>query len=407
MLRNIKKTIYIFTILLLIIISVPLSLLGPEQLRYYSMKELIYKAIATQITKGSENDQENALKLFEYVHQNLYVPLNSRSRDEDQLHYLIRNVAWCDSQTSVFVALARKVGISGGWVALHGYDKVSHHSVAVLHINGKYRMLDPYKGYVFKDQEGNIATLKDIQTNHEELKSEQYLAMKWVGPERLNKRRGFDRPEFYFKLYEPVNSWKITLLQWLGFQRNLISKIVDIYYEFFGEEFLVLFEDLYFAIEDTPPFHRARLKHLSFRYESAINDYNNILRNKSLAKNSSLLRIDYENVSNEIVASEVSFFKGMAFWQNENFTKSAETFESILKEFPDSRWVGLIYFYLGDSYENLNEIEKAINSYQAITIGAKSRFADAVVLNHLNNRMEMTPAAIRLHSLMKGFAHLN
>ena len=101
---------------------------------------------------------------------------------------------------------------------------------------------------------------------------------------------------------------QINLLTWPGFQRNLVSSIIDKYYETFGEWFLIIFEELYFLVNDTPNFLKARLKHVSFRYKSAINDYDNILLNKNLIKSSSLLLLDYDKVSEEIVASEVLFF---------------------------------------------------------------------------------------------------
>ena len=67
-------------------------LLGPHKLRHYGLKELIYKTITTQVTKGAENKQEQVLKLVNYVHQRLYLPFNTDPTDVDQLHNLARNV---------------------------------------------------------------------------------------------------------------------------------------------------------------------------------------------------------------------------------------------------------------------------------------------------------------------------
>ena len=60
------------------------------------------------------------------------------------------------------------------------------------------------------------------------------------------------------------------------------------------------------------------------------------------------------------------FFKAQALWDMKDFTSAAESFKSLLKEYPDTRWVQLVYFYLGNSYEKLNQTEKAINTYKRI-----------------------------------------
>jgi hypothetical protein len=146
-----KRYIVIATLFFLLLVFVPpLSLLlGPTTLREYANRELLYKVIAKKVTKDAINEKEKALKLFNYLHNHLYTPMRSRPADVNQLHHLVRNVAWCDSQAGTLVALAKKVNIRGGWVGLYGYDEVSHHSTSVLHIDGKYRMLDPTTGYVF------------------------------------------------------------------------------------------------------------------------------------------------------------------------------------------------------------------------------------------------------------------
>ncbi len=106
-----KKFIVIATVfLLLLVIILPLSLLlGPTTLREYAIRELVYKVIADKVTKNATNDNEKALRLFNYLHYHINTPMRSRASDVNQLHHLVRNVAWCDSQAGTLVALAKKV----------------------------------------------------------------------------------------------------------------------------------------------------------------------------------------------------------------------------------------------------------------------------------------------------------
>ena len=397
-----KRYIAIAMFFLLLVFIPPLSLLlGPTTLREYANRELVYKVIADKVTKNASNDNEKVLKLFNYLHNHLYTPMRSRPADVNQLHHLVRNVAWCDSQAGTLVVLAKKVNIKGGWVGLCGYEEASHHSTSVLHIEGKFRMLDPFYGYVFITKDNDIATLEDIRTSQTMLSSEQYKAMQMIGSERLNKTLGIDRLEYYFKLYEPTHSWQIHLLKWSGYKRKFVSMIVDTYYDIFGDIFLVPFQEMYFRVADTGPFLKARMKHLSLRLKSAINDYDNIMKSPYLVKDSEILLIDYKNISTEIVRSEMLFFKGQALWDMKDFDKCIEAFKELLKTYLDTRWLGLAYFYLGNCYENLLEIDKAKYIYSKITTDITLNFTDKEVSQYLNNNIESTPAAIHLMHLLK------
>jgi len=400
-----KRYIAIAMFFLLLVFIPPLSLLlGPTTLREYANRELVYKVIADKVTKNASNDNEKVLKLFNYLHNHLYTPMRSRPADVNQLHHLVRNVAWCDSQAGTLVVLAKKVNIKGGWVGLCGYEEASHHSTSVLHIEGKFRMLDPFYGYVFITKDNDIATLEDIRTSQTMLSSEQYKAMQMIGSERLNKVLGIDRLKYYFKLYEPTHSWKIHLLEWSGYKRKLVSMVVDTYYGIFGYLFLVPFQEMYFRVADTGPFLQARLKHLSFRFKFAINDYDNIMKNEDLVKDSEILLIDYKNISTEIIRSEMMFFKGQALWDMKDYNKCIEVFKELLETYSNTRWLGLVYFYLGNCYENLLEIDKAKDLYSKITTDITSNFTDKEVSQYLNNNIESTPAAIHLMHLLKQYS---
>jgi hypothetical protein len=61
----------------------------------------------------------------------------------------------------------------------------------------------------------------------------------------------------------------------------------------------------------------------------------------------------------------------------------------------------LAYFYLGNCYENLLEIDKVKHIYSKITTDITSNFTDKEVSQYLNNTIERTSAAIHLMHLLK------
>ena len=334
-----------------------ITLIGPSRLREGILRHLTYKVIAGKLTDGITSDREKALRVFHYVHQHLYTPPSSKPAGKSILEVLTRNIAWCDQQADILAVLARKFWVNGGWVALYGFDEISHHSVCVLDIDDKYRMFDPMNGYVFFTKENEIATLKDIQDKNKKLKSEQFQAMQSLRGDDVFK---------YFKLYEPAYKWDVHIPRtpiWL--------KYIDYYYDIFGDAFLVLFQELYFKVTDTDLFRKARLKHLSFRFESAITDYTYIIKNEC-AIQSGILLIDYKSITKDIMKAEAMFFRGQAYWDMRNYNKCIISLQEFIKEFPDNRWERLTYFYLGDCYEKLGESGKAKAFYSRSVMGPRA-----------------------------------
>lgn len=342
-----KNLILIVVLSFFIFILIPfVPLFGPDLLRDYTHKELVYKVITSKLTNDTNSDREKSLRLFYYVHTHLFIPENEKTMDKHPLNDLVRGIGRCDQQSNTLITLARKANIKGRLIFLRGYEKISHHSVNDLYIDGKFRIFDPLYGYLFITEDNNIATFLDIQDRNIEIKSEQFDAMVFFNKDN----KYFDANE-YFRFYE--NKYKFEIFR-SNFNRDLkrilISGLIDSYYDIFGDLFLVLFQEFYFKLADVDLFLKARLKHLSFRFESAISDYNEII-----------------NINrNNFLESESLFFKAQAFWDMGDFNACILTLEKLLKEYPQSRWRTPIYFYLGSSYENIKNINKAKFYYSKI-----------------------------------------
>jgi tetratricopeptide (TPR) repeat protein len=259
------------------------------------------------------------------------------------LKYLIKGTAHCDQQVRTLIDLAKKADLKARLLFLRGYDSISHHSVCEIYLDGKFRVFDSDYGYVFRNHHNEIATFLDIQKHGRKLKSEKLDALLF-----LNK--DFSTVE-YFRLYEPTYEFTVAKTNFkIRKGRMFRAGVIDLYYNIFGQPFLVHLLDLYFKVEKVEPFLRARLKHLLGRFQSAITDYNICLN---------------EN-KNIFIVSEGLFFTGQLFWDMQDFNRCISTFEQLLREYPDNRWIEEIYFYLGDAYEHIKEIAKARFYYSKI-----------------------------------------
>lgn len=238
----------VFAIILCFLMFPFTLLLGPERLRDYAHRELVYKVIASKVTKGAITDREKALRLMSYVATHLSRPTDIV--DVHPLNDLIRGVGWCDQQANTLITLARKCGIKGHLIFLRGYDMISHHSVCDLHINGEWRIFDPFYDLIF--HKGNeIATFEDFQKRPDTLYSKRFEELQLSEPEEVER---------YFDLFEPT--WEPTIFRDNFSQtrtRKIVSGIVDFYYTIFGDSFLWVYQSLYFKLADIDDATQERL----------------------------------------------------------------------------------------------------------------------------------------------------
>jgi hypothetical protein len=345
-----KHGIFLF-LFILAVVSPAITLLGTRHFRDKMHEQLLLKVMAERVAGDATSNREKGLRLFHYVHERLYTPPGGRAAGDSILEVLVRNVAWCSRQADILAMLARRVGVNGGYVTLFGYDDVSHHTVCALDLGGKLRMLDPFNGYLFTAEEGEIATLEDVRERGPKLHSPQFEAVKQLQGES---------PDSYFRFFEPDHDWEIHIPSapmWLTY--------MDYYYDVFGDPFLKGYQDLYFRISHTDLFTRARMKQLAGRFESALNDYDRILAGED-GFEPPVLGIDYQPVTKQVLRAEAAFFRGQTYWDMELHEACLREMEEYVRTFPENRWQGLAYFYLGACAEKSGRLEEAAAWYKRI-----------------------------------------
>jgi len=372
----VKKTIItgIVVAIFLYLIAPFAMLLGPERLRDYIHRELIYKVITAKLTQGGKQDRQNALRLMDFVESHVLPhPAGSPVIDKHPLNDLVRGMGACDQMANTLITLARKGGIKGRLIFLYGYDSVSHHSVCDLYIDGKFRIFDPFIGSVFVDKEGDMATFNNMQTRGREfslMRNTEAMALldrinviksSYIEWNKLSKEESEKIDVFkdiYLRLYEPANEPKFFRVNYQqDCKRFALSRIMDSYYDIFGDIFLILFQELYFKLDNTNPFEKARLKHISFRYKDAIDEYT----------------ANTDTIKNSFLNTESTFFKGQAFWDAADYERAIWEYERLLKlrGFSDPRRRRVVLVYLVDACLRAGQLKKAEFYASQIDKGAR------------------------------------
>jgi tetratricopeptide (TPR) repeat protein len=336
-------------------------LCGSSHFRGKVIEQLVYKALVSKITYGITSEKEKAIRLFDYIDMHIFHKerLDLTPIDVNFLTYLLAGTGDCNHQAHTLMNLAQKANIRARVLFLRGYDKVSHHSVCELQLDGTFRIFDPDYGYVFYIN-GEIATFSDIQKRQHKISCEKLDSLAFFHTDVTGNN--------YFRLFRPTYRFIIANTNFkIHLGRMLRSGVIDLYYDIFGDHFLIRLQDLYFKIAPIEPLLQARLEHLSFRFHSALEDYNTII-NKT---------------HNSFLKSECLFYKGQLLWDMKRYQKCISVFEHLLHLLPETRWREEIYFYLGDAYQNLKRFEQARWYYSQITDS------------------HTTPASIRLMKLIK------
>ena len=154
----IKKSLILFTIVLLFLVSLLLFLpFAPEKISNFLYRELAYNKIAK--LHKSNSYQQTIQNLFIYVSEeqselsNKYLLV-----DKNSFNDLIRGVGACDQQAFTMMTLLEKLDITKTRLR----DVQAHTYLEVL-INGKWAIVDPFFSFFPKDYNNNYLSLEDLK----------------------------------------------------------------------------------------------------------------------------------------------------------------------------------------------------------------------------------------------------
>jgi len=130
-------------------------------------RHLHYKALVQEIVAGAEREEDKVLALFRWVHRTIHAgtPPGLRVIDDHPWNIIVRGYGEPDQISDVFVTLCSYVGVPAYFYMVQAESTGATFSFSVVSINGKWRLLDPYFGVIFRNRDGELATLEEARTD--------------------------------------------------------------------------------------------------------------------------------------------------------------------------------------------------------------------------------------------------
>lgn len=128
--------------------------------RHAIYRQVLLARVADLATDAGEPEQM-ALDVLEHVRA--VAPLHPPEViDDTPADTLVRGWGYCDALAMAYVQLLERIGMRGRMLFLWNDEGISPHTVAAVHLDGDWRVIDPQTGVVPRTANGAIATVDDI-----------------------------------------------------------------------------------------------------------------------------------------------------------------------------------------------------------------------------------------------------
>jgi len=125
-----------------------------------------YQRIAKEITKGCITEEEKALAILAWTHENIKpVPQGMPVVDDHILNIIIRGYGAIDQSQDVFANLCTYAGLPAFYTRAYAGDHRVYYPLSFVKIGGKWRVFDPYNNVYFRTKDGAIAGVEDIMAD--------------------------------------------------------------------------------------------------------------------------------------------------------------------------------------------------------------------------------------------------
>ena len=122
-----------------------------------------YLSLARRITAGSKNQEERAIRLFEWTYNNIRPqPDDLPVVDDHAWNIIVRGYGMDDQHADLFATLCNYVGAESffGWLK-HKNEK-KRIVLTFVKIDKAWRVFDPYRGNIVVAEKGKLASVEDI-----------------------------------------------------------------------------------------------------------------------------------------------------------------------------------------------------------------------------------------------------
>ncbi len=321
----------IITVVLTLFFLFPvISVLFPGKFSYSIYRWAMDCVIASHETRLCQTQSCAAKRIFEYVVNHEF--LQGTPYPCKPLESLIYGEAYCDFQARTLNMLLTAAGIRSRYAMLLDKNGISPHTLNEVYLNKKWRVFDPAFNIIFKDTDGQMATLEQLSEQPDIITNNiRVMAKNEIDVNRRAVDASWYRGLFPLPLEPRRSKPDIDKL-------NVFQRLTKLYCRLFGSAYYDFYQDAYLFFkqreikqDDLRLFYLARNYHLAYRKKPALKYYQRLLAEYPQSK----------------YTQDAVFFLGIFYFEVEkDFPRAIAFFNRINEKYPD-KWGKAAGNYLG------------------------------------------------------------
>ena len=277
---------------------------------FFSGKERV-KKLALNIVEGQTTELGKAQALLDWVQLHVRPQTSAPTIviTDDYVNIIKRGWGYCDQMAHVFGTMATFVGLEAQQLQLFSDDGSSPHTLAMVKIEGKWRIASTWRGVIPKNSKGEPYTKTGFIHR---LEQGDIYELAPIGPTEFENSKSL-------KTFPYISNWQVGI----KVVNRVVEKVISLSSSSSSSSSSSeLATRVQIPASDLEVYDRARDAHLDMNYGLAQNLYSEVI----ITSTSIILK------------DQAQFASGMASFDAKDYTEALKTFNRIVRDEKNSAW---------------------------------------------------------------------
>ena len=282
--------------------------LNPQS--FFSGKDRV-KKLALSVVEGQTTELGKAEALIDWVQLHVRSQTSAPTTviTDDYVNIIKRGWGYCDQMAHVFAAMATYVGLEAEQLQLFSDDGSSPHTLAMVKIDGKWRIASTWRGVIPKNSKGEPYTKTGFIHR---LEQGDIYELAPIGPTEFENSKSL-------KTFPYISNWQVGI----KVVNRVVEKVISLSSSSSSSSSSSdLAARVQIPVSDLEIYDRARNAHLDKNYGLAQNLYSEVIVTSTSI----------------ILKDEAQFASGMASYDAKDYTEALEIFNKIIAGEKNSAW---------------------------------------------------------------------